>query len=102
MELITSKNQHKLRAKNPVNMNIESKKDLISNLESSLTQSVHQMMNVLNSRRSLEMRRQHLLNFGGAITRMQRLLELKKQKMQEDSHKLRNLESLANPSDKTN
>ena len=102
LELIMKKNQHNLRQKNPVVMQINSEQDLISNLEGGLTQTVSQMMNVMNSKRSLEMRRQHLLNFGGAITRMTKLISLKRKKLEEDSQKLRNLESLANPSNETN
>jgi hypothetical protein len=102
LELITSRNQHQLRLKNPVDHKSDSKANLISNLESSLSQTVHQMMNVLNSRRSLEMRRQHLMNFGGAINRVKSLLEIKRRKLDEDAVKLRNLESLVNRSDETN
>lgn len=102
LELILKKNQHRLREKNPVVLKVNSEEALISNLEGALTQTVSQMMNVMNSKRSLEMRRQHLLNFGGAITRMTKLLALKRRKLQEDSQKLRNLESLANPSHETN
>ena len=102
LELILKRNQHILRSKNPVKMSIDSKNDLISNLEGGLTQTVQQMMNVMNSKRSLEMRRQHLLNFGGSITRMTKLIKLKRNKLEDDSNKLKNLENLANPLDETN
>ena len=96
LELILKKHQHELRAKNSISLDSNSKTDLIANLESGLVQTTHNMMNVLNSRRSLEMRRQHLLNFGGAITRTGKLVELKRQKLKKDSIKLENLKSLAN------
>lgn len=102
LELITNRNQYQLRSKNPIEQDVDSKSSLISNLETGLTQTVHQMMNVLNSRRSLEMRRQHLMNFGGALNRVRTLLEIKRRKLAEDSDKLGNLESLVNPSDETN
>lgn len=99
LDLITARNQVALRSKNPITKSGPAQTSTISNLESSLSQTVHQMMNVLNSRRSFEMRRQHLLNFGGALKRMQGLLELKKEKLKNDEMKLGNLESLANECD---
>lgn len=96
LELILKKHQQDLRAKNSISLDSKSKKNLITNLESGLTQTTNNMMNVLNSKRSLEMRRQHLLNFAGAIIRTNKLVELKRQKLNKDSIKLDNLKSLAN------
>jgi hypothetical protein len=96
LELILKKHQHELREKNSISSDCNSKSDLIGNLESGLVQTTHNMMNVLNSKRSLEMRRQHLLNLAGAITRSNKLLELKRQKLNKDSTKLDILKSLAN------
>jgi hypothetical protein len=96
LELILKKHQHELRSNNEISLSSNSKADLITNLESGLTQTTHNMMNVLNSKRSLEMRRQHLLNFAGAIARTNQLITLKRQKLDKDSIKLNNLKSLAN------
>lgn len=99
LDLITSHHRHPLRVNNPLPFETS---DPVSHLENGLTQTVHQMLNVLHSQRSLEMRRQYLLNFGGALERMKTLLTLKRDKLERDGQRLKDLESLANPSDKTN
>lgn len=102
LDLILKRHQHELRAQNPFGMDAHLSDESTGHAESGLTQTVQHMANVLTSQRSLEMRRQHLLNLMGALRRTKALFGLHRSKLEEDDAKLRQLGGLANPADKLN
>lgn len=93
LELLLHRHQHQLRMRNPAPPAPLS--DPVAHLESGLAQTVRGMADVLTSQRSLEMRRQRLLDLMGALSRTRRLLQLKRAKLKKDSAKLRDLGALA-------
>ena len=96
LELIISKNESSLKANNPLPKPKNSRETMISNLENGLVQQSNDLFKVLNSKKSLEMKRQHLLNFNGALLRNDKLVQLKKLKLKGDERKLNNLKGWAN------
>lgn len=102
LDLILKRHQHELRAQNAFSLDTQSRNESTKHLESGLTQTVHHVANVLTSQRSLEMRRQHLLNLMGALRRTETLLKLDQAKLKKDEAKLSQLGGLANPVDKLN